>query len=363
MIFNHVRLYVLQSAIVCGFVVTLSCYSAESSMKENTLISNSKPWCIGRLLIDRPRSSKLVYEKYEYWGDSIEVTAGTTPVEFRNLVNLRERELLDQMRSSYISYQEMKDRGLKSMKIQTNKPWLEKSTSPTPDSNIFIFKEFEGEDSIFMKYEGHVLAGSSMLTFRLPIKHADIDRAVSSASDVYRNVAYRDDWTVPAERGFCIKGALIGGPSRNSELVEQTINLLPDGYAPFVVAMREAVPPDQKSSLLASLPDLRNQLHSQGYGQGVRVLREGKRRIADMDAEEVLFAIQQDGALLYRFYLIAAGTPGSTAQPHTEIRFLLGQQPSQSVPLSETNSPVDEATAIQTWDSMLDSLRLRPGAM
>jgi hypothetical protein len=202
-----------------------------------------------------------------------------------------------------------------------------------------------------------------MLTMTSDLRPSDIDRTIQRSTDVLRNVTYRDNWTVPTERGFCINGALMGGPSRNSEGVEQYFLLQPGRPSLFSIKMREAVDLDLKYSLLKGLPDLRKQLKDQGYSQYAHILREGKRKIAGMDAEEVLLSIKDGHFQAFRFYLTAPGTPGSTAQPHTDIRLSLGAEPRDGLPPDQATSPVDEAGAIQVWDTLLNSMRLRPGAM
>jgi hypothetical protein len=337
--------------------------SEEVNANSNPLLSDVQPWCIGRFVLERPITSKLYFESYSYTGDTIEVVKHVTPVAFKNRISIREQELRNKKRTTYMAYQEMIEKGLKSTIIETDMPWLEKAASPTEFSRVLIYRKFAHATSTLFYGEGYVLAGPNMMSMTFMLGEHAVEKVIRDESDWYRNVTYRDDWAVPTERGFCIKGALIGGPSRNSEVVEQTIDLIPGNYALFMIKMRAAVAADHQSTLLSSLPDLRADLRSQGYSHNVRVLRAGKRQIADMDAEEVLLSIKEGGVQLFRFYLIAAGNPDTTAQPHTDIQLLLGEQPRYGVPPSEATSPVDEATAIQTWDTLLNSLRLRPGAM
>ncbi|CAG9218702.1 conserved exported hypothetical protein [Paraburkholderia sabiae] len=335
----------------------------EPMMKNHPLLVESRPWCIGRLLIDRPVASELHSEKYGYTGDAIEVTENVSYRTFLNDVNVRERELRTMKRTSSISFKEMQAKGLKSMIVDTGTPWLELAVSPSNHSRLMLFKELTNRPDSAFDGEGYVLAGSNLLSMKFLVGSNAVQKVTRDESDWYRNVTYRDDWSVPTERGFCIKGALIGGPSRNSELVEQSINLAPGKYALFLVKMRESVDVDPQSSLLKTLPALREKLRSQGHSDSVQVLREGKRKVAGMDAEEVLFSVRDGNLQLYRFYLIASGDPRTTAQPHTEIQLLLGQPPRDGLSQDQATSPVDEVGAIQVWDALLDSLRLRPGAM
>jgi hypothetical protein len=341
--------------------------SLESVMTNNPLLADPRPWCIGRLVMDRPAHSEMYYESYEYWGAKIDIASNVSPGTFQYKVQTRENELRTKKRINSINLDEMLARRLDSMLLETDIPWLEQAVSPTPNSRQFIFKKKAKMDYSFTA-ETYVLAGATMLTMKSGIAPDGMQGFVKATNDVYQYITYRDDWTVPTERGFCISGALIGGPSHKSEALTQSIILLPGRSSLFVINMRDAVDVDQQSSLLKTLPDLRKDLREQGYDHGVHILREGKRQVAGMDAEEVLFSIKEGGVQVFRFYLLAAGNPDTTAQPHTDIQLMLGDALSDGdkqngVTAEQAASPVNEAQAIQAWDTLLNSMHLRPGAM
>ena len=352
--------------LICGLSACVRTVPVESVMTNNPLLADPRPWCIGRLVMDRPARSGLSYEKYEYWGDDIDIARDVSAGTFQHKVDTRESELRAKRRTTSVSsYKEMLAKGLKSMIVETDIPWLEQAVSPTSNSRLLIFKDLAEVDYPFTA-EGYVLAGSTMLTLKSDVQRSSgIQKFTQLTTDEYQNITYRDDWTVPTERGFCVPGALIGGPSRNSELAEQTIVLHPGRASAFVIKMRDAVDVDQQSSLLKTLPDLRQKLRAQG---SVQILRQGKRQVAGMEAEEVLFSIRKGGSQLYRFYLLAPGVHHSMAQPHTEIQLRLGSaltdaDKDRGVKPEAVSSLVDEAGAIQAWDALLNSMRLRPGAM
>jgi len=337
-------------------------------MTPRSLLANPRPWCIGRFVIDRPAASESGSEKYEFWGDKIKIEQNVSFQTFEHRVNTRESELRSKRRTTSVSYQEKLARGLPSSLIQTDTPWLEQAVAPSRNSRLFFYKKSAEFPDELLDVESYVLAGTSMLSMTSVARPTGIQRSIAKRTDVYRHIAYRDDWTVPTEPGFCIRGALIGGPDRNSELVSQNFNMVRGKLSLLTIDMRDAVEPDLQSSLLKTLPDLRRQLSSKGFGRYVSVLREGKRQLAGMEAEEVLFSIRDGGVQLYRFYLMAPGNPDTIAQPHTEIQFMLGSpltamDKSNGVTPEQKSSVVDEAGAIQVWDTLLNGMRLRPGAV
>ncbi|WP_244186546.1 T6SS immunity protein Tli4 family protein [Paraburkholderia steynii] len=272
------------------------------------MLANQRPWCIGRFVIDRPARSKLSSESYEYWGDEIVITNDVNPGTFQNKVSVRENELRTKNRTVSLDItDEMMRNGDNGIKV-ISVPWLEKAVSPTPNSRLLIFIN-KGKADYSFTAEGYVLAGSTMLTMTSPVRPGDIQKSIQLTIDEYKNITYRENWTVPTERGFCVNGALIGGPARNSEVAKQTIVLQPGRPSALAIHMRDAVDVDQQSSLLRTLPDLRKELSAQGYGNSVQIVRDDKRRIAGMDAEEVLFSIREGQMQIFRFYLMAPGNP------------------------------------------------------
>ncbi|MBM7125936.1 hypothetical protein ISP19_11210 [Dyella flava] len=340
----------------------------EPIMNNNPLLAGSRPWCIGRFVIDRPAHSEIGYEKYEFTGDKIDITRNVSLGTFQYKVDAREDELREKKRTILIPYKESVKRGLPNGVVGTEIPWLEKAVSPSQTSRLLIYRQYGDHLNLPLDGEGYVLTGSTMLSMKFDLGGSVIQKVILDESDWYRNVSYRDNWDIPTERGFCINGALIGGPSRNSEVAEQTISMIPGKPSLFVIKMRDAVEADRKFSLLKTLPDLRNDLKERGYSHNVRVLREGKRQVAGMDAEEVLLSIKDGKTQVFQFYLQAPGDPNTTAQPHTEIQLLLGDELSDAdkdsgMKPEDMSSPVDEAGAIQAWDTLLNSMHLRPGAM
>ena len=337
--------------------------STDSDVKENPVIANLKPWCVGRLLFDRPAESSMSYERYEYNGNAIEIKENVSQHAFQRLVESRETELRSRMRTYTIPYKEMLARGLESMFIETDMPWLEKTDTPSVNSRIFFHKKSALFPDSALVREGYILAGSNQLAVTGLLDSRDVQTFLRSDGEWYRQTTYRGDWSVPTARGFCIKGALIGSTRGGTESVDQTILLMPGRPATFIITMRSSLDIDQQASLLKTVPDLRRQLDGRLLLSKVKVLRERKREFAGMQAEEVLLSMKEDGVEVFRFYLMAPGTEDDHGRPYTTIRLNLGGMPREGFPPEQATSPVDEAGALQAWDTLLDSFRLRPGAL
>jgi len=323
----------------------------ESTMLD-TLLSSMRPWCIGRFVIDRPVDSALGNQRYMYRDDKLETVRNVSPEMFRKRVAEREQELRSKIRTDTTK-----------MNASTGIPWLQQAVSPTPNSRLLIFRDSEiSAIQLPFDAEGYVLAGHNMFILRSLAYAGYVQKYIDSRTERYKGIHYRDDWTVPDSPGFCFDGGLIDAEGKNEE-VDQSFALLPGKPAGFSISMRAAVDMDLKESLIRRLPDLRRRAEQIGGGGHLSVLREGRRQLAGMEAEEVLFEISDGPEKVYQFYLVAPGKPDFVAQPHTEIQMGLGDAPTSFRTKEQTVSPVDEAGAIKLWDTLLDSMRLRPGAV
>ena len=69
--------------------------------------------------------------------------------------------------------------------------------------------------------------------------------------------------------------------------------------------------------------------------------------------------VQGDGIHAYHFYLFSPGAPGDLSKPNLTIQLLFGAAPDDGTPPTEATSPVNQAEAMQAWDSVLASIHYR----
>ncbi|MEJ8799214.1 T6SS immunity protein Tli4 family protein [Trinickia caryophylli] len=314
----------------------------------NPLLSQSRPWCIGRFVLDRPQASEISNQEYKFRGNSIETMYKSSVDDYARRVN----ELRDALHR--------KQRVNPGTNAPTGHPWLEKEIAPIADSTVFVYRRFDAASQLNFKTEGFIFKDGRIFHTQGSVGAGALGRIESIYNDMYSRIKARDNWTLPTGSGLCFDGGTVMGSSIYTEDVSQSFALMPGRPALLVIQMRDAVDVDQNEPLSKTLPQLRAQL---GRLPGhYRVLREGRRQIAGMSAEEVLFELQDGGITAYRFYLLAPGDPGTLAKPHTAIQLILGASSPDLTP-AEATSPVDAAGALEVWDTLLNSLRLRPGAI
>ncbi len=340
------RLFVLVAG-VCACSIT---FSGEPTMT-NPLLSKPRPWCIGRFVFDRPVASKITNQRYAFWGNKLETQHNASPGEYQAKVDAAEKKYRTERRFDPAN-----------PRSQSGPVWLEKAFSPTKTSKVFAYQEGIAKAAkLPFDTDGYIYENNTLFHTTGSVGSGGLDKFEPVYSDLYRRIKTRDNWSVPTETGFCFDGGIATGSSTYTEEVSQSFALMPGRPALLVIQMRDAVDVDQKSPLTKTLPELRSKMDRISSGS-YRILRQGKRTVAGMDAEEVLFALKEGEITSYRFYLLAPGDPSTLAKPHTAIQLLLGASSPDLKP-DEATSPVDEAGALQTWETLLNSLRLRPGAV
>lgn len=335
--------------LVAGMCACSIAFTQEPSMT-HPLLSKPRPWCIGRFVFDRPTTSDISSQRYEYRGEKLETQFNVTLASYQTRAEAREKELSTKRRTDPSNANK-----------ETRHAWLEKSFSPIADSRVFVWRRFE-TDGISFSFDSDSFIYDKGTLFHTvgQVGSSAIGRAEDIYGDMVRRIKQRDNWTVPTESGFCFDGGIVTGSSTYTEEVSQSFALMPGRPAMLVIQMRDAVEEDQKDTLSRTLPELRAQLNRlPGH---YRILHQGKRTVAGMSGEEVLFELKEGDITMYQFYLLAPGDPSTLAKPHTAIQLQLGAI-SPILKPDKATSPVDEAGALQVWDTLLNSLRLRPGAV
>ncbi|WGS51925.1 T6SS immunity protein Tli4 family protein [Paraburkholderia sp. D15] len=335
--------------LLTGLCIYSSAFCIEPA-PNNPLLSDLRPWCIGRLVFDRPASSEISDESYEWRGDKLETTHGSTFETYSAKIKARENELRTKQRF----YPAKLD-------VKTGKAWLEKAFSPVENSRVFVYQEAAAAVPLPFKTEGYLFANHTLFHTIGGIGEDGLYDAENIYNDIYRRIKARDNSVVPTESGFCIDGGIVAGTSTHTEEVSQSFALMPGRAALLLIKLRDSMDDDQGHPLTKNLSDLRAQLNR--MPGSYRILRKGKRVVAGMDAEEVLFELHDGPVTVFRFYLLAPGNPATLAQPHTSVELLLGAPSQGGLPPDQATSPVDEAGALQLWDTLLNSLRVRPGAV
>lgn len=162
---------------------------------------------------------------------------------------------------------------------------------------------------------------------------------------------------IPTEAGFIAGNMLLAASRFNYESWSLYIKLAnkPDvslEVRSFVVG---SVKPDQTlrnraGGILAGML---------GMAAGLHRLRNRERPVGPIWAEEILVAGTQNGKRGYGFKWEAPGKAESLAEPQLNIALEVGE----SAYKTNAQSFKDDDEALALWDTLVDSIRLRPGAV
>lgn len=311
------------------------------------LMHDARPWCIGRFVLDLPHDAEVYNEQFNYMGYSIESTQNISAQEFAQRVDARERELKTAMRLD-------PHRSFAATKI----PWVHQVVRPSDNSRFFVFGRYDvpQEEQVY-DVEGYAVSDKTLFTLKNTFGDGYDQMAIQNASQILRNIHPRGNWDIPPDSAFCFNGGVIKGKPLLGFDATLAVGLVPGRPSNLIVKLRESVDVDQQASLLDGLPAFEIQLKS--LTGRYKILRKGKRQFAGMQAEELLMAISEDGVQKYHFYLLAPGVERDLSKPHTAIQLLFGAAPDSITSASEATSPVNEAEAIQAWDTVLSSFHYR----
>ncbi|MGY0634673.1 T6SS immunity protein Tli4 family protein [Luteimonas sp. A478] len=160
---------------------------------------------------------------------------------------------------------------------------------------------------------------------------------------------------VPEQTGFCIERGFVTGSRLNREEVEAGIELR--GAPGTQLAFTSFVTRNPEPSLLERSRSI-SEVRPESVGEGSFALRRAERAAAGLQGAELLMLGNDGGEHSYEFMWEFRGTPDSLAAPF--LKLALSLEPG-AVGLGRDFADLKAATTF--WDQLVDSLRLRPGAI
>ncbi len=155
--------------------------------------------------------------------------------------------------------------------------------------------------------------------------------------------------------GYVVNDAILGDSDLNLESWRMVIQLpgMPDVSFTITSYTQHKVEPglrDRAGGVLAALL---------GTVAGVAQLRNRQRPVGPIQADEILVAGTQDGKRTYGFKWEAPGKADSLAEPNLNVSLHVGES---AYPTNKESFASDEE-ALELWDAVVGSIRLRPGAV
>lgn len=314
------------------------CLDLSANDSRNTTMDKAgwKTHCFGRYLVDLPPDAQ-VNAKYKLRNNEIVLLKGYDSHMLKADLDKREAELKLQKHNTQGSM--FVQRASHANDSQTIVSWIR----PTYDKMYWAEARLVYREPYrAYQYDGKVA------TDRLAV-------GLTAREKLARSLRPRADNEIPKESGFCIEGGYIAGNEWMDETVRVSVGFPKHPGVDFGISIFAVGKPDKP--LLERMGGTMSDLL--GKFAGLKMLRKGKRPVGPVDADEIATAANEKGQRLYAFAWEAPGKPKSNEFPNINVELGVLEQ----TPPPQTPPFKNDAEALELWDAIIDSIRLRPGAV
>ncbi|MEN3069635.1 T6SS immunity protein Tli4 family protein [Uliginosibacterium sediminicola] len=292
-----------------------------------------KTYAIGRHLLDVPVDAKLIAQ-WKFIRQPFEAFLIRDQADFERIVSKREAEL-------------------RAMKHETRGSMFIERISH-PGGNEMLISQADSGFEIQHRYECYFRAEKKAIKYS-----GDFDP--SKRRVVVENFQSMQDWRVvspgiiPTEIGFVAGEMLLVDKDFNYESWSLVIQLAdkPDAsleVSSFVIGKVEQTLRQRAGGIVTGML---------GMAIGLSRLRNRERPVGPIWAEEILVAGTQNGKRGYGFKWEAPGKSQSLSEPQLNVEL----EVSESAYKTNAQSFKNDDEALELWDTLIDSIRLRPGAV
>ncbi|WP_432260038.1 T6SS immunity protein Tli4 family protein [Cupriavidus sp. TMH.W2] len=297
-----------------------------------------KPWrtrAIGRHLIDLPAGANTI-ESYSYNKVKIQPLVGRFTAElFSKLVAQEERALRATKHAKHGSM------------------FIDRVSHENQAVTLISWNRPTGE--ILYRFDTYFLAGSRALKYSGDVDPDRKQSALTVREELSREWRQIPDGEAHAGIGYVADDAILVDKTLNLESWRMAIQLAgrPDVSFTVTAYTQRTVEPGLRARAGGVLATLL------GTVAGVGQLRNRERPVGPIQADEILIAGTQDGKRTYGFKWEAPGKADSLAEPNLNVSLQVGE----SAYSTNKESFSSDEEALELWDTVVDSLRLRPGAV
>ena len=293
--------------------------------------------CLGRFMISLPRGTQ-VQSAYISGGARVQTHTGVTPEDFENLLRNREHELASTQHHD--GGPMLIERYALTDHHHVISSWWSRAGRYTQRYNSF---QYFPEHAVLFRLESQ---GNATADARAEAKHTQ-----ALFGDAMQVRAAHDIPTLP---GFCVERGLISGAQLNREEVESCIRF-PDMDG-VTLCLKTFVTRNPETALIERVGELPGDLGDSA--SGIAAVRRHPRVLGDLAGSQMILEERVETASGYEFAWEFPGNVDSLSAPF--VKFGMTVEPGALSDLGPVRGLED---AIDFWDSITGSLRLRPGAV
>ncbi len=292
-------------------------------------------FCMGRFLIDVPEGSSLIGGSYKYGFFQVERVVFQTFEEFEKNVDAKEKEL-------------------RAMKHEKESSLLRKVTRPEIGARVMAFRK-QDFTTRMVKVEGYRWVDGASVLLDIDASTEKQGVAMAAVARYLSSFRPRLEIEIPNEPGYCFKSGFIASEDWENEEAGVDIDL-PDH--PDVVLSIDIFPLASHKHDTPLLDRVGGVLQGLGnLASGVQVLRKGERQIGPYKGQEYLVSTPGSGGSRAHSFIWETQGEGTLDTPFISIEFSSGRQDANGNPQP---TRLTNAQALQLWDRIVSSFRLRP---
>lgn len=294
-----------------------------------------KTHAIGRHLIDLPDDARVI-EGYRINDVKVEPLPNIkAQASFDGLVFEREKEL-------------------RAAKHSTRGSMFVKRVPHANGSTTLVSWEDASLESMY-RFDTYFRAGSRSLKYSGDVTPDREKKSLDLCQELSREWHELKSGEIPEGVGFVADGALLVDKRFNLESWSMTVRFAgkPDVHFDISAFAERRVEEPLRKRMGGTLSGLLGNI------VGLTQLRNHERPVGPIWGEEVLVAGTEKGKRVYSFAWEAPGKVRSLAEPNINI----GLGVIESAYPTNKESFASDEEALELWDAIIDSIRLRPGAV
>lgn len=294
-----------------------------------------QPVCFGRMMFDLPKGAKQQGNLYQYQGanERIEETSNVTQASFDQTV-LGFEEHLETTKHE-------KDPSLLKSVRMLNRPG---------GGKVFVHWEREFSRHL-MNLTGYVLVGGNQYKFTSEVGFDYVQQATDEMAYALEHLRPKAPHEVPPEHGFCLNTAVIPDDLKG-EGYERTVNSFYVVPWEFVaISVTTGINNVKPTDTLLERPAMAAK-RDPNFSKSVSTVRSGKRRVGDLEGEELLMLMDTQTGKFFLFVWEVQGAIKSNNPPDIHLELRVGQDGKPG--------EMTKVQALALWEYLLPRLRVRP---
>ena len=294
-----------------------------------------KTIAIGRHLVDVPELATLI-QQWKYNG---------VPIEFRDDI------LTDE------EYDDMVDDREQALRATKHERYDSLFVKRVPHANrgVTLISWPEPSDTLMYRYDTYFRIGTQTMVYAGEVTTDRRDTALATREDLSKEWRPIDSDATPERMGFVANSAILVDKLYNRESWSLAIRLTgkSDVALRITAFARSADRPGLRERAGGVLPSLL------GSVVGMHQLRNRARSVGPIKADEILVAATEKDKRLYTFKWEAPGKAYSLGDPNINVSMNV----LDSAYKTNQESFASDEEALELWDALVESIRLRPGAV